>query len=132
MKRLFTQKEIYDYLVANPLSTNVHVGALEDMNGNDYIFINYMDELPTLHDDDANYQSLIQISVLTKDFENRKTLVNYIKKQFIFAPNYSRSDEGEYYQAQGTIGVFIYEQDDGLGREVGTKNIRRRKVQQNH
>lgn len=107
MRRSFTQKEIYDFLKANPLGTEVHVGDLEDMDGQDYIFLDYMNEEPMLRDNEADYQMIIQISVLTKDFEDRKTLVNYIKQKFLIAPEYSRSDESEYYQAQFTTGVFI-------------------------
>lgn len=109
MRRSFTQKEIYDYLKANPLGTEVHVGDLEDMDGQDYIFLDYLNEEPMLRDNEADYQMIIQISVLTKDFEDRKVLVNYIKQKFLIAPEYSRSDESEYYQAQFTTGVFIHE-----------------------
>ena len=107
MKRSYTQKEIYEYLVANPLNIDVHIGDLEDMNGKDYIFLDYMNDVAMLRDNNADYQTLIQISVLTKDFEDRKTLVNYIKEEFLSAPTYSKSDEFEYYQAQFTIGVII-------------------------
>lgn len=109
MRRSFTQKEIYDYLKANPLGTEVHIGDLEDMDGQDYIFLDYLNEEPMLRDNEADYQMIIQISVLTKDFEDRKVLVNYIKQKFLIAPEYSRSDESEYYQAQFTTGVFIHE-----------------------
>lgn len=109
MRRSFTQKEIYDYLKANPLGTQVHIGDLEDMDGQDYIFLDYLNEEPMLRDNEADYQMIIQISVLTKDFEDRKTLVNYIKQKFLIAPEYSRSDESEYYQAQFTTGVFVHE-----------------------
>lgn len=109
MRRTFTQKEIYQYLKANPLHTKVHVGDLEDMNGEDYIFLDYNSEIPMLRDNEADYQSIIQISVLTKDFEDRKTLVKYIKDKFLIAPVYSRSDESHYYMAQFTTGVFIDE-----------------------
>lgn len=108
MKRSFTQKEIYEYLKANPLNTNVHIGDLEDMNGEDYIFLDYLSDIAMLRDNDADYQTLIQISILTKDYEDRKTLVKYIKEKFLSAPTFSKSDEFEYYQAQFTIGVFIY------------------------
>lgn len=112
MRRTFTQKEIYEYLVANPLGTAVHIGDLEDMNGNDYIFLDYLNEEPMLRDNTADYQTIIQISVLTKDFEDRKTLVNYIKDKFLIAPEYSKSDEFEYYQAQFTTGLFISEESE--------------------
>lgn len=109
MRRSFTQKEIYEYLLANPLGTQVHIGDLEDMDGQDYIFLDYLNDEPMLRDNEADYQSIIQISVLTKDYEDRKTLVNYIKQKFLIAPEYSKSDEFEYYQAQFTTGVFIHE-----------------------
>ena len=109
MLRSFTQKEIYEFLKANPLHTQVHIGDLEDMNGQDYIFLDYVSDIPMLRDNNADYQSVIQISVLTKDFENRKTLVDYIKQMFLIAPEYSFSTEHEYYMAQFTTGVFINE-----------------------
>lgn len=107
MKRSYTQKEIYTYLKDNPLHVPVHIGDLEDMEGQDYIFLDVLNDITMLRDDDADYQTIIQISVLTKDYENRKKLVNYIKQQFLAAPVYSRSDEAEYYQAQFTTGVFL-------------------------
>lgn len=112
MKRTYTQKEIYDYLKANPLNVAVHIGDLEDTNGKDYIFFDLVEEIAELRDDRADYQSMIQISVLTKSYEDRKTLVNYIKNEFLSAPTYSKSDEYEYYQAQFNIGVFLYEQEE--------------------
>lgn len=107
--RTYTQKEIYDFLKANPLNVNVHIGDLEDMNGKDYIFFDVLNDIAIGSDDTADYQTVIQISVLTKDYENRKTLVKYIKSEFLSAPIYSRSDEYEYYQAQFTTGVFLYD-----------------------
>lgn len=109
MQRSFSQKEIYEYLKANPLNTQVHIGDLEDMQGQDYIFLDYFEDVPMLRDDEADFQNIVQISVLTKDFENRKILVNYIKQKFLIAPEYSHSDEFEYYQAQFTTGLFINE-----------------------
>lgn len=109
MLRSFTQKQIYEYLLANPLSVPVHIGDLEEMNGQDYIFLDYLNDVPMLRDNNADYQSVIQISVLTKDFEHRKALVDYIKQKFLIAPEYSFSDEHEYYMAQFTTGLFIYE-----------------------
>lgn len=109
MQRSYTQKEIYEYLLANPLNTKVHIGDLEDMNGEDYIFLDYTEDVPMLRDNCADYQSIIQISVLTNKFEDRKVLVNYIKEKFLIAPEYSRSDESHYYMAQFTTGVFIHE-----------------------
>lgn len=105
--RTYSQKEIYEYLKANPLSTKVHIGDLEDMNGDDYIFLDYANDIPMLRDNMADYQSVIQISVLTNDYEDRKTLVDYIKQKFLIAPTYSKSDESHYYMAQFTTGVFL-------------------------
>lgn len=109
MKRSYTQKEIYDYLKANPLNVAVHVGDLEEMNGNDYIFLDYLNDVAMLRDNDADYQTIIQISVLTRDYEDRKTLVKYIKDEFLSPPTYQKSDESEYYEAQFTTGVFLNE-----------------------
>ncbi len=109
MKRSYTQKEIYDYLKANPESTDVHIGDLEDMEGKDYIFLDFLNDVAMLRDNDADYQTMIQISVTTKDFEKRKTLAKYIQNEFLSAPTYSKSQESEYYIAQFTIGVILSE-----------------------
>lgn len=108
MKRSYTQKEVYDYLKANPLNTEVHIGSLEDLNGQDYIILDFLNDVAMLRDNNADYQTLIQVSCLTKDFEDRKTLSNYIKDEFLSAPVYSKSDEFEYYQAQFTIGLLMH------------------------
>lgn len=109
MIRTFTQKEIYDYLKANPLNVEVHIGDLEDMQGKDYIFLDFTSESPTLRDDNADYQTIIQISVYTRDFENRRILCNYIKQKFLSAPTYSKSTEFEYFTAFFTTGIFLNE-----------------------
>lgn len=108
MKRSYTQKQVYDYLKANPLNTEVHIGSLEDLNGQDYIILDFLNDVAMLRDNNADYQTLIQVSCLTKDFEDRKTLSNYIKDEFLSAPVYSKSDEFEYYQAQFTIGLLMH------------------------
>ena len=108
--RTYTQKEIYEYLLANPLNTAVHIGNLEDMNGEDYIFMDFFQDVPTLRDNSAYYQTIIQISVLTRDFEDMKTLTKYIQSEFLTAPTYSRNETFEYYQAQMNIGVFLFEE----------------------
>lgn len=108
MKRSYTQKQVYDYLKANPLNTEVHIGSLEDLNGQDYIILDFLNDVAMLRDNNADYQTLIQVSCLTKDFEDRKTLSNYIKDEFLSAPIYSKSDEFEYYQAQFTIGLLMH------------------------
>lgn len=110
MKRTFTQKEIYDYLKANPLNVEVHFGDLEDMNGKDYIFVDYAWDNAILRDNNADYQNILEISVLTKGYEDRKIIVDYIHKKFLTNVTYSKSSEFEYYQAQMNIGVFVYEQ----------------------
>lgn len=107
MRRSYTQGEIYNYLSANPTNTKVHIGDLEDMDGKDYIFLDFLNDVAMLRDNDADYQTMIQISVATKDFEKRKTLTKYIQDEFLSAPTYTKSIESEYYVAQFTIGVFL-------------------------
>lgn len=108
-QRYYSQKEIYDYLKDNPLEIEVHIGDLEDLNGRDYIFLDFLNEIGMLSDNNACYQTVIQISVLTKNYKDRRILANYIKQEFLSAPTFSFSDEHEYYMAQFTTGVFIRE-----------------------
>lgn len=109
MRRMFTQKEIYDYLLANPLNTAVHIGDLDDMQGRDYIFLDYLNDLPMLRDNGACYQTIIHFSIYTKSYEDRKTLTKYIEDMFLISPSFRRSDDSEYYVADATTGVFINE-----------------------
>lgn len=48
MKRSYTQKEIYTYLKNNPLHVPVHIGDLEDMEGQDYIFLDVLNDITML------------------------------------------------------------------------------------
>ena len=100
MRKSFTQKEIWDYLCANPLNVTVHIGDLDDMNNQDYIFFDYLTDNP-ISADDGYTDSLtgVQFSVLTKDFEHRKVLVNYIKQMFVCTISFDHSEEHEYYAA---------------------------------
>lgn len=106
--RTYTQKEIYEILSDNPLGLEVKMGAVEDLEGQDYIILDYLNDLPVLHDDTACYQKQMQITTLTKDYEDRKTLIDYIQSNFLTPANYMMSDQSDYYIAQFTIGVFIY------------------------
>lgn len=108
MRRTYSQKEIYDYLKANPLNVPVHFGTLEDMQGSDYIIVDYLNDVAMLRDNTADYQNRMVINCITKSYEDRKSLVEYIQAKFLTAPTYSKSAETEYYVAQCEIGVFVY------------------------
>lgn len=108
MKRSFTQKELYELLCTNPLNVDVHIGDLDDMQGKDYIFLDFINDIAIGYDDNGDYQTIIQISVATKDFEKRITLTEFIKKYFFAPATYSKDSESEYYIAQFTLGVFIH------------------------
>lgn len=105
---IYTQKEIYDYLLANPLHVEVHVGALEDMNGQDYIFYDPLYDNIIGSDDKGVYRTRIQITVATRDFERNKTLVNYIKDYLNVSVNYDKSYEFEYYLTRCESGILMY------------------------
>jgi len=107
MRKVFTQKEIVDYLKANPLSFEVKTGNLDNLNNKDYIFFDYLYDNIIGADNKAMYSSTVQFSVLTKDFEKRKAICKYIQKWFAVRFEYEKSDESEYYQATGTTEVFV-------------------------
>ena len=100
MRKTFTQTDIWLYLCANPLNVKVHIGDLEDMNNQDYIFFDYLTDSP-INADDGYTDSVIgvQFSVLTKDFEARKVLVDYIKQMFVCNVSFDHDSEHEYYAA---------------------------------
>lgn len=103
-----TQKEIYEYLKGNPLNVEVHIGDLEDLNGKDYIFLNYLNEKIIGSDNKGDYLSFIHMTVCCKDFDNTRLLVRYIKDKFNCAIDYERTNYG-YYLARCVTSGFIYE-----------------------
>lgn len=107
MNRTYTQKELGDYLADNPLGVAVHVGDLDNMNGKDYIFLDYLNEQIIPYDNNGCYKTELQISVYTKSFINRKTLVDYIKNLSQFDIQYLGSNEGNYFVANMTTQLFI-------------------------
>lgn len=104
---IYTQKMIYDYLLANPLKVDVSVGDVEELNGKDYIFLDYTDEQLVSYDDKGAYQTYLQITVATRDFENRKTLVEYVKKYLNVVVAYEKAIDFEYFLARCTCGVLM-------------------------
>ena len=107
MSRTFTQKEIGDFLKANPYNVPVHVGDLENMNGNSYIFLDYLYENLIASDNGGCYKTTIQISIYTKEFELRKKITDYVRGLTQFSIVYQGSDEGNYFVAILQSEVFI-------------------------
>lgn len=107
MNKTFSQKEICDYLKENPLHCPVHVGDLDNMNGDDYIFLDYLSERHIGFNNKGTYATNIQIAIYTKDFINRKLLMNYVKKFTQFSIEYMGSEDGNYLVAILTAEVFI-------------------------
>lgn len=104
---IYTQKGIYDYLLLNPLSVTVSVGDVEDLNGRDYIFLDYTGDDLIGYDNKGTYLTSIQITVATRNFENRKTLVDYIKDYLNVSIAYEKSFEFEYYVARCTCAILM-------------------------
>lgn len=107
MNRSMSQKEIGDYLSANPFNAPVHVGDLQNMNGDDYIFVDYLNETIIPSDNRGCYKTSIQISIYTKEFSKRKTLVNYVKGLSQFSIVYQGSSEGNYFVAILQTEMFL-------------------------
>lgn len=105
---IYSQKEIYDYLCLNPLNAPVMVGDVEDLNGRDYIFLDFTSSSLIPSDDRGVYKTSLQITVFTYDFENRKILEQYVKDYMNVRVTYDKSDEFEYYLARCEATVLIY------------------------
>ncbi len=114
MRKTFTQKEIWDYLCDNPLDVKVHIGDLEDMNNQDYIFFDYLTDNP-INADDGYTDSLIgvQFSVVVKDYDARKVLVKYIKDKFVCTVSFDHDSEHEYYVAYMRTTLLIRDEVNG-------------------
>lgn len=111
-----TQKNLVNYLSNNPLGTKVEVGSVKDMGGHDYILINYLYERLIGSDNKGIYSTVVQFTVFTKDFDNRKTLVDFIKDKFNVTVDYDWSNEYQYYQA--TLETTLMLAKDIEGQEV--------------
>lgn len=107
---IYTQKQIYDYLCANPLGVDVSVGDVKNLNGGDYIFLDYTNDNLIGYDNNGTYQSYIQITTATRDFEDRKTLVKYIKQFLNVSVFYEKAIDFEYFIARCECGVLIDEE----------------------
>ena len=113
MKKTFTQAEIWNYLCSNPLNVAVHVGDLEDMNNQDYIFFDYLTDNP-ISADNGYTDSLteVQFSVVVKDFETREKLVKYIKEMFVCTISFDHSEEHEYYIAYMNTRILLRDEKE--------------------
>ena len=107
MNRTYTQKQLGDYLADNPLRVPFHVGDLENMNGKDYIFLDYLSEENIPYDNEGCYITNVQVSIYCKNFVNRKVLVDYVKGLSQFDILYQGSQEGNYFVAIMTTQLFI-------------------------
>lgn len=107
---IYTQKEIYDYLSANPLGVEVYVGDVGNLNGDNYIFLDYTNDDLIGYDNRGTYQHYIQITVATRNFEDRKTLVKYITDKFNVSISYEKAIDFEYFLARCTCGVLMHEE----------------------
>jgi len=107
---IYTQSQIYDYLRANPLGVDVSVGDVKNLNGGDYIFLDYTNDELIGYDNEGTYQSYIQITTATRDFEDRKTLVKYIKDYLNVTVTYEKAIDFEYFVARCTCGVLMDEE----------------------
>ena len=63
-----------------------------------YIFFDYLTDNP-IPADDGYTDSLtgVQFSVVVKDYESRRELVDYIKQQFVCTVSFDHDSEHEYY-----------------------------------
>lgn len=107
---IYTQKQIYDYLRANPLGVEVSVGDVKNLNGGDYIFLDYTNDNLIGYDNRGTYQNYIQITTATRDFEDRKTLVKYIKQFLNVSVTYEKAIDFEYFVARCECGVLMHEE----------------------
>lgn len=107
MKKNWTQRELYDFLEANPLGTKIHIGNLEDMNNEDYIFFDRFADNGIYADDGACYVTTFQFTIATKGYDDRDTLVDYLHSGLNINFSYSTTDEREYYVAQGQSALLI-------------------------
>ena len=96
---MITQKELFDYLKLNPLNVKVWVGDLDDLEGEDYIFVDLITDNLIASDDKGIYKSTIQITIATQSYDDRNTLTDYVKDYLNVSARYDRQDEYQYFLA---------------------------------
>jgi len=104
---IYTQRQIYDYLSLNPLNVEVFVGDTENLNGGDYIFFDITNESLINYDDKGAYQTYIQITIATKNYDSRNMLVNYVKNYLNVSVNYEKAIDFEYFIARCECGILM-------------------------
>lgn len=109
MRRVWKQEELLEFLQNNPLGVEVHIGDLDDLNGKDYIFFDYISENEIPSDDGAMYQTMVQLTICVRDYEHRKILSRFLREHFMGSVSYEHSSEFNYYLARMRTGLFIYE-----------------------
>lgn len=109
---IYTQKQIYEYLLGNPLNVDVSVGDVNNLNGGDYIFFDVTNDDLIGYDNRGTYQRYIQITVATRDYEDRKTLVKYITDYLNVTVSYEKAIDFEYFLARCTCGVLMHEEQE--------------------
>lgn len=105
---IYTQREIYEYLCANPLGVIVPIGDVGALNGRDYIFLDYTSENAIPSDNKGDYQTYLQITVATHNFDDRRTLTEYVKQYLPVSITFEKSLEFEYFVARCTCGVLMH------------------------
>lgn len=104
-----TQKEIFLFLKNNPLKVDVHMGDLEDLQGKDYIFLDFLGEEIIGSDNNGIYKTNLQITIATRQFEDRRRLVEYCKGLKVFKISYETSSQFQYYLARLNTEIILNE-----------------------
>lgn len=109
---ILSQKEIYDYLCANPLGVNVNIGELEDLNGDDYIFLDFEREELIGSDNRGVYKLYFEIVCACKNFDNCITLTRYVQDKFNVDVRYNQATDFEYYLSNNNGWIILYENNE--------------------
>lgn len=107
--KVISQKVLFEYLRNNPLHVAVHVGELDDMNGKDYIFVDILSDELIGYDNAGTYKTSLQITVATKDFDDRYTLTKYVQKLLNVRTDYAKSYDYEYWVSRSKCEVVLCE-----------------------
>lgn len=107
---IFTQQELYELLQSNPLKVPVAIGDVEDMNGQDYIFVDFVRDELIGSDNKGVYKTSLEMVIATRQFDNRTVLLNFLKDHFNLSVRFDRQMEFEYYVAQCSTEILLYEE----------------------
>lgn len=104
MRKSYKQSELIKVLNDNPLSIKAKFNEVE-INGEDFIFLDRIQDLAITRDNGAVYKSIILVSIYSKDMDVIEVTLSYLKSLFICNPVFTK--EEDYCKSTIELELFV-------------------------